>query len=475
MKNSASACARLLLWTLVAIPAMLLLARTVALARPAVPVVSVLRDGRQILSIPLARDALERASGERRLLLADGSVRVFAATEIVGRHDAPKVWIVRTEDAPPRMGWIRALVAGASDTLRGADLEDRLDPLREGRRADRDRLVKSVRASKEGAGFALAMERWNLFRREDERVGVLLEDGEGGISFVRLSSVREFSRPPDGPIRYAFAWAENLAQIFSDTPDAWGIGGLREVFVGTVVLIFLSGCIGGTLAILAALLLSERLRSGRWAMVVRRSSEWLAAVPGVVWGAVGFGFLVSVVGTEIDHLFEGRLRWATGGLLWASLTLGILAVPLSLKRALDSLDAVPRQWRLVARSCGATRWQVLRMVVFPVAWPSLLGAWFSAFARAAGETAPLMLVGAVHSVSGDVFGSGPRFPSLSGGFPHLGVLACDPPWPPIEAELGHPSAFLSLLSLSLLCVAFELAASIFLAKGRRAIESEVSA
>lgn len=453
----------------------MLLARTVALARPAVPVVSMLGNGRQILSIPLERDLLEDASGERRHLLADGSVRVFAASEIVGSRSAPDVWIVRAEDGPPRMGWIRALVAGVSDTLRGEGLEDRLDLLREGRRADRDRLVEAVRVSKEGSAFEAAMERWNLFRREDDRVGVLLENGEGGVAFVRLSSIREFSRPPGGPVRYVLAWAGNLARIFSDTPDAWGIGGLRDVFASTVALIFLSGCIGGTLAILAALLLSERLRPGRWAMVVRRSSEWLAAVPGVVWGAVGFGFLVSVVGTEIDQLFGDRLRWATGGLLWASLTLGILAVPLSLKRALDALDAVPRQWRLVARSCGATRWQVLRMVLLPVAWPSLLGAWFSAFARAAGETAPLMLVGAVHSVSGDVFGAGPKLLSLSGGFPHLGVLACDPPWPPIEAELGHPAAFLSLLSLSLLCVAFELAASLLLAKGRRAIESEVSA
>lgn len=475
MKSLAPACARVLLWILVAIPAALLLARTVALARPEVPGVAILRDGRQILSIPLEQDALERESGERRHLLADGSVRVFAAAEIVGRRDAPDAWIVRTEDAPPRMGWIRALVVGVSDTVRGADLERRLARLREGRRADRERLVQAVRASRGGEGFALAMERWNLFRREDDRVGVLLEDGEGGVSFVRLSSVREFSRAPQGPVRYALAWAGNLGRIVSDTPDAWGVGGLREVFVATVVLVVLSGCIGGTLAILAALLLNERLRSGRWALVVRRSSEWLAAVPGVVWGAVGFGFLVSVVGTQIDHLLGGGLRWATGGLLWASLTLGILAVPLSLKRALDSLDAVPRQWRLVARSCGATRWQVLRMVVFPVAWPSLLGAWFSAFARAAGETAPLMLVGALHSVSGDVFGSGAQFPSLSGGFPHLGVLACDPPWPPIEAELGHPAAFLSLLSLSLLCVVFELAASMFLAKGRRAIESEAPA
>lgn len=474
MKSTAPACARILLWILVGIPAALLLARTVALARPVPPVVAILRDGRQILSIPLERDALERASGERRFLFADGSVGVLAATEIVGMREAPDAWIVRTEDAPPRMGWIRALVVGASDTLRGPGLEDRLEPLREGRRADRDRLVEAVRASDGGAGFALAMERWNLFRRHDDRVGVLLDDGQGGVSFVRLSSVREFSRPPRGAFPYAAAWAGNLAQIVSDTPDAWGVGGLREVFVGTLVLIVLSGCIGGTLAILAALLLNERLRSGRWAMVVRRSSEWLAAVPGVVWGAVGFGFLVSVVGTEIDRLLGGGLRWATGGLLWASLTLGILAVPLSLKRALDSLDAVPRQWRLVARSCGATRWQVLRMVVLPAAWPSLLGAWFSAFARAAGETAPLMLVGAVHSVSGDVFGAGAGLPSLSGGFPHLGVLACDPPWPSIEAELGHPAAFLSLLSLSFLCVVFELAASLFLAKGRRAIESEVS-
>ncbi|MEK7393672.1 MAG: ABC transporter permease subunit, partial [Fibrobacterota bacterium] len=226
---------------------------------------------------------------------------------------------------------------------------------------------------------------------------------------------------------------------------------------------------------LAALLLNERLRPGKWALVVRRSSEWLAAVPGVVWGGVGLGLLVWGAGAHLDALMGRGLTWGNGGLLWASITLGVLAAPLSLKRSMEALEEVPKQWRLVARSCGATRWQVLRMVVLPSAWRGLLGAWLSAFARAAGETAPLMLVGAVHSIGGDVLETGIRLPSLSGGFPHLGVLACDPPWSVLEAELGHPVAYLSIFVLTLLCVGFELTASTFLLEGRRRLAKEVEA
>jgi len=100
-------------------------------------------------------------------------------------------------------------------------------------------------------------------------------------------------------------------------------------------------------------------------------------------------------------------------------------------------------------------WQVLRWIILPASARGLAGAWFSGLARAAGETAPLIMVGAARALGGDVLDPMLRWPSLSGGFLHLGVLACDPPWPPLEAELGHPLAFLSLSVLALLCLGLE--------------------
>ncbi len=467
---------RLALWALlvlVAFPAGLLAVRTILLMRPLRPVLSTLRDGSQILSVPLEQDEIESSRGVRRHLLADGSVKILSDDRIVHREFSRDAYVVRSEDGPLRLGFLEGVVAN-NDTLRGQKLADRLESLRVSQREDRDRLVLEVRQAGGTVQYLHAMERWSMFSKSDQRVGLLLRDGQGNLSFLRLSSVRFVDQAPFGVVATSLAWVGRICSILFETPDSWGIGGLRQALVSTITLILLSGMIGGTLALLAAFLLNERLRPGRWARVVRRSSEWLAAVPGVVWGAAGLGLLVSQAGTYFDLRLERGLHWATGGLLWASMTLGILAIPLSLKRALDALESVPRQWRRIARSCGATRWQVLHLVVLPNAWPSLLGAWLSAFARAAGETAPLILVGATHAIGGDVLESGWHLPSLSGGFSHLGVLACDPPWPVIESELGHPVAFLSLFVLTLLCIGFELVAGAFLGKGVRSLERRMS-
>lgn len=462
------------LLALVAFPAALLAVRTVTLLEPRTPMLSEIPGGGQILSYPLEQDAWESSSGVVRHLLSDGTVRSFPEGSIGGSRPCPQAWTARSEEGPVRIGFLHGVVVDG-DTLRGDSLETRLESLRIGLREDRARLVDEVRGQAGAPGFERAMQRWNQFRRQDERTGLLLRDASDSVVFLRLSSLRQISRAPTGWIARAETWMRQILTVLSETPDSWGLGGLRQALTSTLALILLSGAIGGTLALLAALLLNERLRPGRWALVVRRSSEWLAAVPGVVWGGVGLGLLVWGAGAQLDTLLGDGLRWGNGGLLWASLTLGVLAAPISLKRSMEALEEVPKQWRLVARSCGATRWQVLRMVVLPSAWRGLLGAWLSAFARAAGETAPLMLVGAVHSIGGDVLETGIRLPSLSGGFPHLGVLACDPPWSVLEAELGHPVAYLSIFVLTLLCVGFELTASTFLLENRRRLAKDVEA
>lgn len=473
--NRLSGSALIALLALVTLPAGFLAARAVWQSRPRDPVVSDLADGRRILSIPLERDVFEARTRVRRHLVSDGSVRSIPDAAIVRQTPSPGAWMIRTEEGLPLLGFVDGVVVGEGDTIRGDGVPEGVESMRTGLRHDRNRLVSEVRAASGTTGFRRSMERWSLFRAMDEKVGILLRDPTDVVTFVRLSSVREIDRPSTGSFGAARRWFGRILDMLVETPDSWGVGGLRQALVSTLVLILLSGSIGGTLALLAALLLHERLRPGRWAKVVRRSSEWLAAVPGVVWGGVGLGLLVTEIGTRLDAAAGRGLEWGMGGLLWASLTLGILAAPISLKRALEALESVPQQWRLVARSCGATRWQVLRMVVLPSVWPGLLGAWFSAFARAAGETAPLILVGAVHAIGGDVLEPGLSLPALSGGFPHLGVLACDPPWPPLEAELGHPAAYLSLFVLTLLCVGFELASVAFLGKGRKALEKEVAA
>jgi ABC-type phosphate transport system permease subunit len=469
---------RISLWLLallVGAPPALLLGRSVYLFRPRTPVVLALADGRRILSMPLPSDPFRADETCSRMLRSDGVVEVFDRSSILDRTPAPDAWTFRTDDGRLRLGWIQGLVVPEGDTLRGAQWLERIGGMRDELERDRrERLAELGHARRTDQALS-ARSRWRLFIRMEAKTGLILREADGSTGFLGLSSVRQMDRAPATSFAELLDWARRIFLALSDSSDRWGGGGLWQAGLSTMVLILLAGSVGGTLALLAALLLSERLRPGRWARVVRRTSGWLAAVPGIVWGAVGFGLLVPVFGGRLDGLTGSDERWSNGGMLWSALTLGILAAPLSLRRALDVLDTVPRQWRRLARSCGATRWQVLRMVVLPASWRGLFGAWLSAFARAAGETAPLLLVGAIHSNGGFLTPVGESGLSLSGGFLHLGAMACDPVWSDMESAMGYPTAHLALLVLTVYCIGFELLAAGFLGRGRRALREEIVA
>ena len=452
-----------LLVAVLALPVLVMVGNTARLLMPLSPNLLRLRDGSEILAVPLPRDHLERVGGRMRVLLADGSVQVLSAMPLAMSVDT-STWVVRRDDGPMLLGRLRGVVSDAGDTIRGAAARRALENMPALLRIDRNRLVRLVRKAGGVGEFADAMRRWTLFEAADRRIEALFSGLDGSVRAVRLSSVREVSLAPSGLLDGIWQTLARLRSSLSRSPDAWDGGGLRPVVAGTLALILLSGLAGGLPALLAALQLADRGDPGWRARWVRRFSEWFAAVPGVVWGTIGAGLLVAGLGASMDRFLSDGVRWGGGGMLWGALTLGALSAPVTLARALSALDRVPRVSREIARSCGATRWQVLRWIILPASARGLAGAWFSGLARAAGEIAPLLMVGAARALGGDVLDPSLRWPSLSGGFLHLGVLACDPPWPPLEAELGHPLAFLSLSLLALLCLALEFVAVRLLAR-----------
>jgi len=438
---------------------------TLSRLRPPQPRLLVLDDGRRILAAELDRDLEDRREGTRRVLQADGSVG-FLGSATVSAMTVPEAWFVRRDDGPPVMGRLDGLATGAGDTLRGEAAETALREMPERIREDKTRMAREVRSAAPGAAFGRAMRQWELLRVADDRALAFLEDLDGVRRPVRLSAIRESWKASSSALGPWLAAPIRAWTLFLEDPDPWSGGGLFPVVSATLATVFLSGLLGGIPAILAALRISERTSPGRGARWIRRGSAWFAAVPGVVWGTIGAGVLVGGAGDRLDRLF-GDHAWRNGGVLWGAVTLGALSAPTTLSAALRAIDRTPRLAREIARSCGATRWQVLRLVVLPQASRGLAGAWVSGLARAAGETAPLLMVGAARSVGGMSTESVHWFPRLSGGFLHLGVLACDPPWPALEAELGHPLAFLSLSLLAALCVALELVATRLLRQGPR--------
>ena len=161
----------------------------------------------------------------------------------------------------------------------------------------------------------------------------------------------------------------------------------------------------------------------------------LAGVPSIVYGVFGLGFFAYTVGVRIDQLFyPERLpnpTFGTGGLLWASLTLALLTVPVVIVATEEALSAVPRSMREGSLACGASKWQTIRNIVMPQAMPGIMTGLILAMARGAGEVAPLMLVGVVKLAPELPFDSFFPFLHPERSFMHLGFqefLAASEVW-----------------------------------------------
>ncbi|KGE03425.1 phosphate ABC transporter permease PstA [Pseudohaliea rubra] len=176
-------------------------------------------------------------------------------------------------------------------------------------------------------------------------------------------------------------------------------GGVFPAIFGTVALVLLTAVLVTPLGVLAAVYLHEYARQGPLTRLVRIAVNNLAGVPSLVFGVFGLGFFVYVLGGELDSLFfADRLpspTFGSPGLLWASLTLALLTLPVVVVATEEGLARIPRSVREGSLALGATRAETLWRVVLPMATPAMMTGLVLAVARAAGEVAPLMLVGVV--------------------------------------------------------------------------------
>jgi phosphate transport system permease protein len=208
--------------------------------------------------------------------------------------------------------------------------------------------------------------------------------------------------------------------------------------------------------VVTALYLREYAKQGRLVAVVRICVNNLAGVPSIVYGVFGLGFFAYTMGVTIDQLFyPERLpspTFGTGGILWASLTLALLTVPVVIVAAEEALAAVPRSMREGSLACGASKWQTIKYVVLPRAMPGVMTGLILAMARGAGEVAPLMLVGVVKLAPElPVDGFFP-FVHLERSFMHLGFHIFDVGFQSRNSEAGKPMVFVTTLLLLALIV-----------------------
>ena len=293
---------------------------------------------------------------------------------------------------------------------------------------------------------------------------ILLADASGEAKALPLSGVvRLYPANALGVSGKLGVYLSRWWEFLSEEPrEANTEGGIWPAIFGTAAMTLLLVVVVAPFGIVTALYLREYARQGRVVSLVRVSVNNLAGVPSIVYGVFGLGFFAYLVGGTIDQIFfPERLpnpTFGTGGLLWASLTLALLTVPVVIVATEEALAAVPRSMREGALACGASKWQTIRTIVLPRALPGILTGVILAMARGAGEVAPLMLVGVVKlapelPIDGDF-----PFVHLERSFMHLGFHIYDVGFQSRNSEAGKPMVYMTTLLLILLVFAMNIAA-----------------
>jgi phosphate transport system permease protein len=312
---------------------------------------------------------------------------------------------------------------------------------------------------------------------ENGKATVTFADANGEEKTIPVSAVVRFFRPNRlGFVQKLGVYLSRLWEFVSGEPrESNTEGGVFPAIFGTVLMVILMSAAVMPFGVIAALYLREYARQGALVRAVRIAVNNLAGVPSIVFGVFGLGFFVYLTGGAIDKLFYSAHlpdpTFKTGGILWASLTLALLTVPVVIVATEESLAAVPRGAREGSYALGATKWQTIRRVVLPAALPGILTGLILAMARGAGEVAPLMITGVVKLAPELPFdGNFPYF-HLERKFMHLGFHIYDVGFQSPNVEAAKPMVYMTALLLLVVVVALNLTAILVRERLRRKLRS----
>lgn len=294
------------------------------------------------------------------------------------------------------------------------------------------------------------------------RIGLQLSDGQEAhiplSQVIALSSTNTMS-----PIAKTWAYGVNLWSFLSGQPrEANTEGGIFPAIFGTVLMVFLMTIVVMPFGVMAAVYLREYATQGVLVRMVRIAVNNLAGVPSIVFGVFGLGCFIYAAGGTIDRLFFPEAlpspTFGTGGILWASLTLALLTVPVVIVATEEGLSSVPREFREGSIGLGATKFETLRHVILPCALPGILTGLILAMARAAGEVAPLMLTGVVKLAPSLPLDAAFPFLHLDRKFMHLGFHIYDVGFQSPNVEAAKPMVYMTTLTLIAVVVTLNLVA-----------------
>ncbi|MGB0446407.1 MAG: phosphate ABC transporter permease PstA [Pseudomonadales bacterium] len=339
---------------------------------------------------------------------------------------------------------------------RGLELKGQLTPVAQAELdAERDLLNQRY----EGLQQQL-VDLYTAFER-DSMIGETMSGQQLEINLSKI--VRAFrANAMTGPQKVSF-YASKLWEFVSAEPrEANTEGGVFPAIFGTVMMVLLMSVMVTPFGVVAAVYLREYARQGPITRIIRIAVNNLAGVPSIVYGVFGLGFFIYFLGGNIDQLFFPEAApaptFGTPGLLWASLTLALLTVPVVIVATEEGLSRIPRAVREGSLALGATKAETLWRVVLPMASPAMMTGVILAVARAAGEVAPLMLVGVVKLAPSLPLDGNYPYLHLDQKFMHLGFHIYDVGFQSPNVEAARPLVYATALLLVLVIALLNLSA-----------------
>jgi len=339
---------------------------------------------------------------------------------------------------------------------RKAELDNRLDrQIQEKLAADKSLLDQE---------YAKLKSELDTIYEEIRRDSVIMSVMNGRDVTINLSEIIKATRPNSMNVfQKLITYLVNIKDFVSEDPrEANTEGGIFPAIFGTVMMVLLMAIIVTPFGVIAAIYLREYAKQGFVTRLVRISVNNLAGVPSIVYGVFGLGFFIYFLGGHIDQLFYPEAlpapTYGSGGLLWASLTLALLTVPVVIVATEEGLARIPRSIREGSLALGATKAETLWRTIIPMASPAMMTGLILAVARAAGEVAPLMLVGAVKLAPSLPVDMNAPFIHLERKFMHLGFHIYDVGFQSPNVEAAQPLVYATALILVAVIIVLNISA-----------------
>lgn len=422
----------------------------------------ILLDQSEVRTTSLPRDAVLIERHENGVFL--GWLEGLSGPGVALRGDGPSLRM-RLDESLERMAVVDEDLRDLQETARRLSLKRGRweEEMERGASAQRRRALEA-KLAESGGELRMVEGRLDSLRSAADAWSLLVRTADGTqVQLPLLQVGRWVPSNTLGVAGRAGLYLARLGDFLSEEPrESNTAGGVWPAIFGTVLMVLLMSLAAAPLGVLTAVYLHDYARQGLVVRVIRLAVNNLAGVPSIVFGIFGLGFFIYFVGGGVDQtLFGHRLpepTYGTGGILWASLTLALLTLPVVVVATLEGLSAVPPATRMAALALGATRWQMMRQVVLPNAMPGILTGLILAVSRAAGEVAPLMITGVVKLAPSLALDGDAPFLHLERKFMHLGFHIYDLGFQSPNVEAAKPMLFATALLLILIVLALNLTA-----------------